>query len=51
MDLSTGEILGEHQGLWTYTIGQGAKLAGMSKKTFVCRKDKERNAIYVVQGG
>jgi tRNA-5-taurinomethyluridine 2-sulfurtransferase len=39
--------LGRHNGLWTYTIGQGAKLGGLSTKLFVAAKDHKKNAIYV----
>jgi tRNA methyl transferase len=39
--------LGRHNGLWTYTIGQGAKISGLSTKLFVVAKDHEKNAIYV----
>ncbi|CAD6574901.1 MAG: hypothetical protein TREMPRED_001244 [Tremellales sp. Tagirdzhanova-0007] len=35
---SEGKRLGEHQGLWYYTIGQGARLGGMSDPWFVARK-------------
>lgn len=45
-DLETGAILGTHQGLWTFTIGQGARIPG--SKHFVASKNKEENAIYVV---
>lgn len=48
IDSVTGHTIGEHQGLWTYTIGQGAKIRGMQEKLFVARKDKEQNAIFVV---
>ncbi|TFY76473.1 hypothetical protein EWM64_g7539 [Hericium alpestre] len=46
-ELDTGRTLGEHQGLWTYTIGQGAKIKGMPQRMFVVRKDKARNEIWV----
>ncbi|THH20893.1 hypothetical protein EW146_g548 [Bondarzewia mesenterica] len=48
IDLTTGRTVGEHQGLWTYTIGQGAKIRGMPERLFVTRKDKDRNTIWVV---
>ncbi|KAF8077558.1 tRNA-specific 2-thiouridylase [Lyophyllum atratum] len=50
IDLSTGLTVATHDGLWTYTIGQGAKVRGMSMKTFVVRKDPKLNAIYIAPG-
>ncbi|KAF9644300.1 5-methylaminomethyl-2-thiouridylate-methyltransferase [Thelephora ganbajun] len=49
-ELETGEIIGTHKGLWTYTIGQGARLPGLKERYFVTSKSKEENAIYVVNG-
>lgn len=49
-DLETGETVGTHKGLWTYTIGQGARLPGLKEKYFVASKSKAENAIYVVNG-
>ncbi|EED82467.1 predicted protein [Postia placenta Mad-698-R] len=48
IDLQTGKQLGTHTGLWTYTIGQNARLPGMPERMFVAKKDAERNEIYVV---
>jgi tRNA-specific 2-thiouridylase len=42
--------VGEHAGLWNFTIGQGAKVNGLKEKTFVAKKDIPRNIIYVVPG-
>ena len=33
-----GNRLGEHKGLWYYTIGQGARLGGMDIPHFVAKK-------------
>ncbi|KAF9555224.1 5-methylaminomethyl-2-thiouridylate-methyltransferase [Agrocybe pediades] len=46
----TGEVIGEHEGLWNFTIGQNARVAGMKEKMFVVKKDAEKNAILVVPG-
>jgi tRNA U34 2-thiouridine synthase MnmA/TrmU len=46
----TGECIGTHPGLWTFTIGQGAKLSGMAEKMYVAHKDIETNKVYVVPG-
>jgi tRNA U34 2-thiouridine synthase MnmA/TrmU len=50
INLSTGESIATHQGLWSFTIGQGAKLPGMSEKMYVARKDITTNTVFVVCG-
>lgn len=50
MDMTTGNQVGVHQGLWSYTIGQGAKISGMPQRMFVAAKDPEINTIFVVPG-
>jgi len=47
-----GHRLGEHKGLWHYTIGQGARLGGMVEPYFVARKGvgESGNDILVVPG-
>lgn len=45
-----GVIVGNHDGLWHYTIGQKAKLGGMDQKYFVARKDAGKNEVVVVPG-
>jgi tRNA-specific 2-thiouridylase len=51
-----GEVIGAHQGLSYYTIGQrqGLGIGGVAGKTeapwFVARKDSTRNALILVQG-
>lgn len=47
LEIDTDVELGQHTGLWSYTIGQGAKLPGLSQKLFVAGKDHQKNAIYV----
>lgn len=47
LEIDTKVRLGQHNGLWTYTIGQGARLPGLARKLFVAGKDHQRNAIYV----
>jgi tRNA-5-taurinomethyluridine 2-sulfurtransferase len=46
----TNQHIGSHQGLWAFTIGQGARISGMSEKMFVARKDARTNTVYVVPG-
>jgi tRNA U34 2-thiouridine synthase MnmA/TrmU len=50
IDLSTGKQIAEHRGLWTFTIGQNARISGLKTKTFVARKSRKDNAVYVVSG-
>lgn len=50
MDLTTNKEIGKHAGLWTYTIGERAKIGGMLMKMFVAKKDMRKNIIYVVPG-
>ncbi|SFU59697.1 tRNA (5-methylaminomethyl-2-thiouridylate)-methyltransferase [Nitrosomonas eutropha] len=51
-----GQIVGEHQGLMYYTIGQrqglgiGGTRAGNEQPWFVSEKDMQANVLYVVQG-
>ncbi|KAI5449349.1 hypothetical protein NCC49_004754 [Naganishia albida] len=45
-----GVVVGQHEGLWHFTIGQKAKLGGMDQKYFVARKDAEKNEVLVVPG-
>ncbi|HEY5623453.1 MAG TPA: tRNA 2-thiouridine(34) synthase MnmA [Gammaproteobacteria bacterium] len=52
-----GDTLGEHRGLAYYTIGQrqGLGIGGIANRRsepwYVVSKDRERNALIVVQGG
>jgi tRNA U34 2-thiouridine synthase MnmA/TrmU len=50
INLTTGKKIGDHSGLWAYTIGQKARIPGMLQKMFVARKDSVVNALYVVPG-
>ena len=50
IELETGKTLGRHHGLYSYTIGQNARIRGMAQKMFVARKDPKQNAIFVVPG-
>ncbi|MDL2224847.1 tRNA 2-thiouridine(34) synthase MnmA [Eubacteriales bacterium OttesenSCG-928-M02] len=54
VDMDTGRTLGEHQGLFLYTIGQRKGLGiggvGTGAPWFVCEKDVATNTLYVCQG-
>ncbi len=47
-----GEVIGEHQGSYYYTIGQrqGLGIGGEGEAWYVAQKDIKRNIVYVVQG-
>ncbi|MBR4486463.1 hypothetical protein IKS57_03800 [bacterium] len=49
IDVKTNKIIGTHQGIAFYTIGQrsGLNLGGFHTKYFVCKKDIEKNILYV----
>lgn len=51
--LLSGETVGSHEGLWTYTIGERHRMAGRTghrEKWYVAGKDKEKNALIIVSG-
>lgn len=47
LDLS-GNVLGEHQGLYSLTIGQRARIGGLATPSYVVSKQKDSNSIFVV---
>ena len=52
VNIDTGEILGKHIGLMYYTIGQrrGLNIGGTKDRTFVVKKDLNKNILYVAIG-
>ncbi|WP_297459705.1 tRNA 2-thiouridine(34) synthase MnmA [Ferrovum sp.] len=52
METPTGKIVGRHQGLAFYTLGQrqGLGIGGPGEPWFVAAKDMENNRLIVVQG-
>ena len=46
----TWKTIGEHSGLWNFTVGQNARVGGLPEKMFVAEKDIKTNAIYLVPG-
>lgn len=56
IDMATQQIIGEHEGVYYYTIGQrkGLGIGGLKHKQndrwFVVRKDVKHNILYVSQG-
>ena len=47
IELETGDVVGQHDGFWFYTIGQrqGLKLSG--GPWYVVKKEPERNIVYI----
>lgn len=49
-----GTLVGEHQGLWSFQIGQrwkiGGRLRGDDGRLYIAGKDIKENAIWVVEG-
>ena len=50
VDVESGRIKGEHGGLASYTLGQGARLGSERSPWFVVGKDAVRNLVYVAEG-
>lgn len=52
IDIETKKIVGKHNGLMNYTIGQrrNVGLSGDDKRHYVCGKDIENNILYVAYG-
>ncbi len=52
IDVKTKEVIGEHNGLMNYTIGQrkNVGLSGHTDRHFVCGKDVKNNILYVTIG-
>lgn len=51
IDFETKQIVGNHNGVWFYTIGQrqGLGIGGSDFPYFVYKKDLKKNVIYVVK--
>lgn len=51
-DLDTGEVLGSHDGVHFFTVGQreGLRIGGSAKPYYVAEKDPESQVIWAVQG-
>ena len=52
IDVDTKEVIGEHEGLMNYTIGQRKQvgIGGYKEKHFVVGKNVEKNELYVAFG-
>ena len=52
VDVKTKEVIGRHNGLMNYTIGQrrNVGISGYSDRHYVCGKNVEKNILYVAFG-
>lgn len=52
VDIDTHEVIGSHEGVMFYTIGQreGIGIGGVGKPYYVVSKDSQENILYVGQG-
>ena len=50
VDIDTGTVLGPHQGVWLYTIGQRTGLGLSGGPWYVVKKDIPANKVYVSHG-
>jgi tRNA-specific 2-thiouridylase len=52
IDIETNRVVGTHNGLMNYTIGQrkNVGLSGDDKRHYVCGKDSKKNILYIAYG-
>lgn len=50
IDIESGKILGQHDGIHNYTLGQNIKLLGCKEKMFVYRKMSDKRTLLVAPG-
>ncbi|PSN43522.1 Mitochondrial tRNA-specific 2-thiouridylase 1 [Blattella germanica] len=49
-DIDTNQIVGKHDGIHKWTVGQRCRIGGQVKPYFVAKKDLKCNDIYVASG-
>lgn len=50
IDIDSGAVVGSHNGIHQYTLGQRSRLQTIGEPYFIGRKDVKNNIIYVVKG-
>lgn len=50
VDVDTGAVVGHHNGIHNYTIGQNVKISGVENKLFAIRKMPDNKTILVAAG-
>jgi tRNA-5-taurinomethyluridine 2-sulfurtransferase len=48
-DPNNRKVIGQHNGLWTATVGQNARISGQKQKYFVVSKNELMNEILVAE--
>lgn len=49
-ELETGKVIGEHQGVHLWTLGQNLRIPGQAMKLYVTARDSESRVLTVVYG-
>ncbi|XP_059619835.1 mitochondrial tRNA-specific 2-thiouridylase 1 [Phlebotomus argentipes] len=50
VDIDTGSVVGSHNGIHNWTVGQRCRLAGFPQPYFIAQKDCNSNIIFVAEG-
>ena len=50
IDIETDVVIGEHQGLHQWTVGQRVCRSGLKHKNYVAKKDFAKNILWVCEG-
>ncbi|KAH8416878.1 hypothetical protein KR222_009905, partial [Zaprionus bogoriensis] len=50
VDVDSGEVVGTHEGIHQWTVGQRCRLSSFLQPYFVARKDAASNTLYVAAG-
>ena len=48
IDVDSGRVLSQHQGIHTYTYAQSAHISGLNSKYYVCEIDASTNTLLLV---
>ena len=48
IDIDTDKVVGQHQGIHQWTVGQRANIAGKSKAYFIAKVNVQNQDIHVV---
>lgn len=51
VDVETGQLLGTHEGIHFWTVGQRARIGGAAKKMYILRKQNDGKTITLCSGG
>lgn len=51
VDVETGKVLGKHEGIHYWTVGQRARVAGSVQRMYILRKQNDRKTIMLCSGG